>query len=146
LQQEFCPEHPCPQSLQERVYHLHPEVEIPDKWVLSSTEISSIIPPLDLSVLTFSSFHAFLWVSGVYTKRSISEGSGEVPLRNKIDFMPKSKLTSLPAESSRSQEGTQSTTSFLSIKTDAWQRAWNKAEFDKLVNWKNNIVNYSYTI
>jgi hypothetical protein len=91
--------------------------------VLSSTEISSIIPPLDLSVLTFSSFHAFLWVSGVYTKRSISEGSGEVPLRNKIDFMPKSKLTSLPAESSRSQEGTQSTTSFLSIKTDAWQRA-----------------------
>jgi hypothetical protein len=64
--------------------------------------------------------------------KSISEGSAEVPLRNKIDFIPmrnkidfipKSKLTSLPAESSRSQEGTQSTTSFLSIKTDAWQRA-----------------------
>lgn len=50
------------------------------------------------------------------------------------------KLTSLAEESSRSQAGTHSTTSFLSIATDACKRAWNKVNFEKLVSRKNKMV------
>jgi len=106
-----------------------------------STELSRIASCYHLMyALTFSNIHAFLWASGVYTEQHISKASAKAPLRNRTDSVPMIKLTSLAEESSRSQEGTHSTTSFLFIATDACKRACNKVNFDKFVSRKSKIV------
>jgi hypothetical protein len=90
---------------------------------------------------TFSNFHAFLWASGVYTKQTrLQKHQQKLHRGIEIDSMPTTKPTSLAEESSRSQEGTHSTTSFLSIATDACKRACNDVGFGTLVSRKSKTV------
>jgi len=70
LQQEFCPELPYLQSLQGRVYHLPPVVEIPSNGCTEVLARNESCHHLMSSVFTLSSFHAFLWASGFCTKQT----------------------------------------------------------------------------